>query len=130
MMRAGISGSLPSPVNACSSPDGSSTRSRPIEGPRPASAWHSILIRCWDGSFRKEIDQGRFLTHVNEDSLVGGGDGRKDSQVMRDKGLVTERRPRHLKQMPVVGKDHDLSSLGEPRQCPQNVGRSLIIGRN
>ena len=56
-----------------------------------------------------------------------GGGHRSPSQGMNRKSLVTQSCSRHIDQMAMMRKDHNLPALGKLRQSTQDVRRAFII---
>lgn len=61
-------------------------------------------------------------------SRVAQGPDRAVSEVMRDKRLFADGRPRHVQQVAMVGEDQNLALLGEASQGPEDVSHTPVVG--
>ena len=50
-----------------------------------------------------------------------------NSQTMDRERLIIQCCPRHINQVPMMRKDHDLAALGESLECAQDVTRTFIV---
>ncbi len=84
-----------------------------IHGPmRAAPLWHARI--------------GRWVTGAAPTALCAGVH-RDNSQTMNRKHLVAQSCPRHVDQMAMMRKDHDLPALGESRQRAQDIRRAFVV---